>query len=174
MSEKYSKKETVLLRELAKQTMEIAASEENKKKIQLWTDVNDLHPTRPVTLAYALPWHELNADGDLTLQCENTHLREIEQELRRQLYLHRHMPLDYVIEPCIRSKIMYKDTGYGIRVDEDTRSSDEDNAIVSRIFDVVGKLGLGINALTVALIIGAVIGLLGVIFQFANTARRRA
>lgn len=50
----------------------------------------------------------------------------------------------------------------------------EDNAIVSRIFDVVGKLGLGINALTVALIIGAVIGLLGVIFQFANTARRRA
>ena len=50
----------------------------------------------------------------------------------------------------------------------------EDNAIVSKIFDVVGKLGLGINALTVALIIGAVIGLLGVIFQFANTARRRA
>lgn len=50
----------------------------------------------------------------------------------------------------------------------------EDNAIVSKVFDVVGKLGLGINALTVALIIGAVIGLLGVIFQFANTARRRA
>ena len=50
----------------------------------------------------------------------------------------------------------------------------EDNAIVSQIFDVTSKLGLGINALTVALIIGAVIGLLGVIFQFANTARKRA
>ena len=50
----------------------------------------------------------------------------------------------------------------------------EDNAIVSQIFDVTSKLGLGINALTVALIIGAVIGLLGVVFQFANTARKRA
>ncbi len=50
----------------------------------------------------------------------------------------------------------------------------EDNDIVAQIFDVIGKLGLGINALTIALIIGAVIGILGVIFQFANTARRRA
>lgn len=50
----------------------------------------------------------------------------------------------------------------------------EDNAIVSQIFGVTSKLGLGINALTVALIIGAVIGLLGVVFQFANTARKRA
>ena len=50
----------------------------------------------------------------------------------------------------------------------------EDNEIVSQIFGVTSKLGLGINALTVALIIGTVIGLLGVIFQFANTARKRA
>ncbi len=50
----------------------------------------------------------------------------------------------------------------------------EDNALVARIFDVTSKLGLGLNALTVALIIGAVVGLLGVVFQFANTARRRA
>ena len=50
----------------------------------------------------------------------------------------------------------------------------EDNDIVAKIFDVTSKLGLGINALTIALIIGAVIGLLGVIFQFANTARKRA
>ena len=50
----------------------------------------------------------------------------------------------------------------------------EDNAIVSQLFDVTSKLGLGINALTIALIIGAVIGLLGVVFQFANTARKRA
>ena len=50
----------------------------------------------------------------------------------------------------------------------------EGNAIVSRIFGVTSKLGLGIDALTVALIIGAVIGLLGLIFQFANTARKRA
>ena len=50
----------------------------------------------------------------------------------------------------------------------------EDNEIVSQIFDVTSKLGLGFNALTIALIIGAVIGLLGVIFQFANTARKRA
>ena len=50
----------------------------------------------------------------------------------------------------------------------------EDNSIVSQIFDVTSKLGLDINALTVALIIGAVVGLLGVVFQFANTARKRA
>lgn len=49
-----------------------------------------------------------------------------------------------------------------------------DNAVVSRVFGVIGKLGVGVDALTVALIIGAVVGLLGVIFQFANTARRRA
>jgi len=50
----------------------------------------------------------------------------------------------------------------------------DDNDVVNQIFDVTSKLGLGINALTVALIIGAVIGLLGVIFQFANTVRKRA
>ena len=50
----------------------------------------------------------------------------------------------------------------------------EDNAIVSRIFDVTSRLGLGLDALTVALIIGAVVGLLGLVFQFANTARKRA
>ena len=50
----------------------------------------------------------------------------------------------------------------------------EDNEIVSKIFDITGKFGLGFDALTVALIIGVVIGLLGVIFQFANTARKRA
>ena len=50
----------------------------------------------------------------------------------------------------------------------------DDNALVSQIFGVTSKLGLGINALTIALIIGVVIGLLGVVFQFANTARRRA
>ena len=49
-----------------------------------------------------------------------------------------------------------------------------DNDVVSEIFGVIEKLGLGINALTIALIIGAVVGLLGVIFQFANTARKRA
>ena len=50
----------------------------------------------------------------------------------------------------------------------------EGNAIVEKIFSVTSKLGLGINGLTIALIIGIVIGLLGVVFQFANTARRRA
>ncbi len=50
----------------------------------------------------------------------------------------------------------------------------EGNAIVEKIFSVTSKLGLGINGLTIALIIGVVIGLLGVVFQFANTARRRA
>ena len=50
----------------------------------------------------------------------------------------------------------------------------EDNAIVEKVFSVTSKLGLGINGLTIALIIGVVIGLLGVVFQFANTARRRA
>ena len=50
----------------------------------------------------------------------------------------------------------------------------EDNAIVEKVFSVTSKLGLGINGLTIALIIGIVIGLLGVVFQFANTARRRA
>ena len=50
----------------------------------------------------------------------------------------------------------------------------EDNEIISKIFDITSKFGLGFDALTVALIIGVVIGLLGVIFQFANTARKRA
>ena len=49
-----------------------------------------------------------------------------------------------------------------------------DNAIVSRVFGVTAKLGLGFDALTVALIIGAVVGVLGMVFQFANTARKRA
>lgn len=59
-----------ILRALANEYAQIAAEMEVKHVWGLHADLNDLHPERPVVLIDELPWHELNADGFLTLRCE--------------------------------------------------------------------------------------------------------
>lgn len=123
-----------ILRDLAIQYREIAFSEKNLEKKRLQKAVNDLHMIRPVVLIDELPWHELNAEGELTLCCQDPYLREIELQMRQTLYRYRHIPADMVVPEAIRIEKVIHSTGIGMGIHEETRSTDTANRIVSHRF----------------------------------------
>ena len=78
-----------ILRDLAVQYREIAHTDQNLRNKELHIAVNDLHMIRPIILMDEIPWHELNGQGELTLQCEDPFLQEIERSMRQTLYRFR-------------------------------------------------------------------------------------
>ena len=99
-----------VLRELAKRTMEIAAMDVQNERRILWTDFNS-KKTRKVPVYILDPqglWIELFGDG--ALECENALFREYEEWLRLQLY-HASFGDDYILEPWITVKPIYKNDG---------------------------------------------------------------
>ncbi|MFA5865054.1 MAG: hypothetical protein WC975_10265 [Phycisphaerae bacterium] len=94
------------LRDLARQVAQIALSEENQAKRQLWTRHNSLKKTeRPPVLC--LPcggWEELVPWN--SLQSADPLFREIEYELRKRLYKHQ-IGDDEVIEPWVEIKAVH-------------------------------------------------------------------
>ena len=130
----YNQVDCTALRELAYRFMEVAndpRQQENKKN---WKCLNDLKVCRPLVWHNEVCWHEMNVDDELTLTTSSTFTRRIESELRRQLYLWKHMPGDMVIEPVIYSPAIVENTGIGVEVREDTAVTDENNTIVSHHF----------------------------------------
>ena len=65
------KRDLTIVRDLATQVMELAQSEEYKRRRRRWRDVNELRkPDRaPVWCRIALAWREILPDDDL--QCED-------------------------------------------------------------------------------------------------------
>ena len=99
-----------ILRELAKQTMEVAHQDIQNDRRELWSDFNSMK-TRCVPVYILDPqgiWHELFTDS--VLKCENGLFRQYERWLRLQLY-HASFGDDYIIEPWITSTPVYKDDG---------------------------------------------------------------
>jgi hypothetical protein len=99
-----------ILRELAKQTMEVANQELQNERRGLWSDFNSMK-TRRVPVYILDPqgiWHELF--GESALECENWLFRQYERWLRLQLY-HASFGDDYIIEPWITAKPVYKNDG---------------------------------------------------------------
>ena len=90
-------RDEMILRELAKQYKEYAFSDRNLKKKEMHIALNDLRMQKPVLLIDELPWHELNPTGELTVQCTDPYLREVETYLRQMLYRQRHIPGDMVL-----------------------------------------------------------------------------
>ena len=123
-----------ILRELVRQYREIAFSDKNLRKIEMHKALNDLKMIRPVLLIDELPWHELNNDGELTLLCQDSLLRETESYLRQMLYRYRHIPGDMVLPPELKVSKIIHTTGIGISVKENIRSTDSMNRFVSHQF----------------------------------------
>ncbi len=130
-------KDAIILRKLAVKYYEIACSEKNTYNIRLHKSVNDLKQIRPVVLIEELPWNEMNINDELTLQCEDEYLREIEWFLRTSLYKSKHMPADMVLPAYIPVQKVINSTGIGISVDEEVLSTDKDNHIVSHKYNDV-------------------------------------
>ena len=120
-----------ILRSLAGQLAQIAALDVQKETAALYRGVNSLKMIRPVVLLDELPWNQLNGNGELTLQCQDPFLRDIECHMRRTLWRWNHCRGDMLIEPYynLYRSIRYGDIG--VSVVEERLANDGDNHIVS-------------------------------------------
>ena len=109
----YTQQDIERLRDLGRKVREIAELPIQKERIQLWTNVNDLHMTKPVLYHRDTPGPVLNFENELTTQIEDPWLRGIEYNLLLRLYNWKHMPLDYVVEDSVKCECAIKDSGWG-------------------------------------------------------------
>jgi len=125
-----------ILRELGKRYREIAELPVQKETITLWKAINSLKPVRPMVMIDQLPWHELNAEGELTLKTSDPFCRNIETKLRRELYKWKHFRTDMVIEPVLRSSPVVEGWDFGIKVKETEKAvTDVNNDVVGHFYN---------------------------------------
>ena len=105
---------------LAARVAEIAALPVQEEKRSLWRKLNALKPVRPMVMIDQICWHEMNVDDELALQCVDEECRVYEGSLRRILYRWKHFPVDGVVEPFVRVPKAIHNSGFGIRVQEQT------------------------------------------------------
>ena len=127
----YNAKDITVVRDLAKQYMEVAMSDKNQRMRNRFRDTNDLKVVRPPLLIDEIPWHEMAYDGALDCVCEDDGLRGIEWSLRVNLFRHRYFKCDNMIEPYWVIQKSFSSTGNGFWVKEDRLSVDDRNGIVS-------------------------------------------
>lgn len=107
-------RDTFILRELANQYFEIANFDKNKENILLHKKVNDLGQPRPIVLIDEIPWHEMNVDDELTLQCEDPFCQSMEKFFRTNIYKWKHMPADMVLQPYYSVRKVIRSEGIGV------------------------------------------------------------
>ncbi|HHV81911.1 TPA: hypothetical protein GXX44_09555, partial [bacterium] len=129
-----SRKDRFILRSLASRLADIASLPVQKEKAQMWERLNKLEPVKPMVWINEVPWHEMNVDEGLTLQCRDEFCRKVEQYLLETLYQWKHLRGDMVIEPKIYCPKVIRDTGFGIKEESDIVRIDSNNPIVSRHF----------------------------------------
>lgn len=129
-----SSNDLFVLRELAKQVAEIAALPIQEEKRRLWRNLNALKPERPMVMIDQVCWNEMNIGDELTMRCEDGECRGYEWYLRNTLYQWKHFPVDMVVEPFIKVGKAIHNTGFGIRVQEETAELDPTNSVVGHIY----------------------------------------
>ncbi len=97
---------------------------------------NDLKSKRPMVWINEVPWHEMNVNDELTLRCQHPWAKQLEDQLRKELYQWRHMPADMVVNPYIECELQIHSTDFGIREEVDIATTDKDNDIYSRHFKI--------------------------------------
>lgn len=120
-----------ILRRLAWRYARLASHPHNAQTMALHRAVNDLSMLRPVVLIDELPWHELNFDGSLTLQCSTPVLRDAERWLRKQLFHYQYFPADMILSPYFPVQKIIHSTGIGIKVQEQCLHTNQHNNISS-------------------------------------------
>ncbi len=120
-----------ILRALASDLAEIAALPIHAERAELWRKLNDLESARPMIWINEIPWHEMDVNGELTLQTRHPFCRVQEQKLRRTIYQWRHMRADMVVEPRFYSPLVVHDTGFGISEDVDIVRTDAASDVVT-------------------------------------------
>ena len=127
--------DTTILRELADRVAEIAALPVHEEKRELWRRLNGLDPVRPMVMIDQVCWNEMNVDDELTLQCTDRECRGYEGRLRRILFQWKHFPVDMVVEPFLKVPKAIRNSGFGIRVVEETAMTDPTNRVVGHQYE---------------------------------------
>jgi len=109
-----NKKDKAILRQLAAIYAEYANSDENKRNIVLHKAVNDLKTQQPVLLCDEIPWHEMNINNELTIQCEDPLAMGYEQHLRRSIYKWNRLRGHMVLVPYMEVHKAVNSTGIGL------------------------------------------------------------
>ena len=123
-----------ILRRLAERQAEIAALPIHQQTIAGWKRLNDLKPGKPMVHIYQVCWHEMDVDGELTLQCQDPFCRAAEGQLRRTIYQWDHFRGDMVVTAEFGSPPVVRDTGFGLEVDEEIVRTDLRGGVVSHRF----------------------------------------
>ncbi len=123
-----------VLRPLAEQVAAIAALPVHREKARLWTRLNDLRSERPMVWITEVPWHEFGGEDELKLRCAAPWARKVETELRRQVYLWRHMPVDIIVSDFVPCPITWWSSSFGMeRIGDQLNITD--GGIISQHFD---------------------------------------
>ena len=122
-------KDVAVVRALAARAAEIAALPVQGQKRALWRKLNTLEPERPMVMIDQVCWNEMNIGDELTLQCTNAECRRYEGQLRRMLYRWKHFPVDMVVEPVMRVPKAIHNSGFGVKVREETAPGDPTNPV---------------------------------------------
>ena len=130
-----SEQDRTLLRELAKQVMDLARNDENLKRIRRIREMHSLKSVRPPVWIDEIPWHEMDINGELVLTCESKEARNMEQFFRRILYRWKYIQADMVVEDTFYVPKTYSDSGIGITIREKTISTNAANHIVSHHYE---------------------------------------
>ncbi|MBA4388984.1 MAG: hypothetical protein C0404_13465 [Verrucomicrobia bacterium] len=127
--------DVAIVRELAKQVAEIAALPVQEEKRALWRKLNAKKPDRPMVMIDQVCWNEMVVGDEMTLRCSNGECKGYEKHLRRILFQWKHFPVDMVVEPFIRVSKAINNSGFGIKVQEETAVTDPQNSVVGHKFE---------------------------------------
>ncbi len=131
---KLSSRENDVLKGLISDYAAQASMPVHREKARLWQKLNDLESERPMVWINEIPWHEMNVNDELTLQCEGAWARDFELNLRQTLYQWKHLPGDMILDDYIECPLAQHSTDFGIVEDVDICKTDSTNNIVSRHF----------------------------------------
>ncbi|MHB1346919.1 MAG: hypothetical protein ACYCXK_05440, partial [Candidatus Humimicrobiaceae bacterium] len=136
------------LRELAKRCFEISQKEEMGIRKQLWKDLHDLKPKRPMILFEPFSLELFLADYHL--KCEDPELRNVENRMVSLIRQYEQLADDLVLEPYFRiawwgKNISATSKEYGEIIIEEHGSKDPSMAYISnfpiKTPDDIKKLG---------------------------------
>lgn len=128
--------EREVLRRLGGEIAEIAQLPVHKEKARMWQLLNDKKSVRPMVWINEIPWHEMNVNDELTLQCTNPWARGLENQLRKTIYQWKHMPGDMIVDDFIKCPLVIRNTGFGIEEKVRIAQTDAKNSVVSREFEI--------------------------------------
>jgi hypothetical protein len=124
-----------ILRELAKAYRERAEDGVNQERIRRIRDMNNLKPVRPLVWIDEIPWHEMDINGELALQCDSEEGRSMEQFFRRVLFRWKYFQVDMVVDDTFYISKSSTDSGIGISIIEQTIENTRGGNIVSHHYE---------------------------------------